>query len=116
MKRKNHPLRTGVIAAVAAFIALSVFAGGFIEISRDAGLARWFTDTAVYLVVNKFGSKLFASLVIGCGAAFANSMIAYGRAVKSQKRTRATRVRFTPRRLGHGAYRLNRFSFFSPNS
>ena len=96
MKRKNHPLRTGVIAAVAAFIALSVFAGGFIEISRDAGLARWFTDTAVYLVVNKFGSKLFASLVIGCGAAFANSMIAYGRAVKSQKRTRATRVRFTP--------------------
>lgn len=79
MKRKNHPLRIGVIAAVAAFIALSVFAGGFIEISRDAGLARWFTDTAVYLIVNKFGSKLFASLVIGCGAAFANSMIAYGR-------------------------------------
>lgn len=116
MKRKNHPLRTGVIAAVAAFIALSVFAGGFIEISRDAGLARWFTDTAVYLVVNKFGSKLFASLVIGCGAAFANSMIAYGRAVKSQKARAGDPRAVHSRRFGHGAYRLNRFSFFSPNS
>ncbi|WP_195463919.1 hypothetical protein [Anaerotruncus colihominis] len=93
-KNDNHTFRTGVIVAAAAFIALSFLAGGMIEISRDVGMLRWLRDVAVYLFVNKFAEKLFASILLGAGVAFVSGMIAYGKASRKYRGSRTTRVRF----------------------
>ena len=79
-KNENHTFRTGVIVAAAAFIALSFLAGGMI---------------AVYLFVNKFAEKLFASILLGAGVAFVSGMIAYGKASRKYRSSRTTRVRFS---------------------
>ena len=94
-KNENHTFRTGVIVAAAAFIALSFLAGGMIEISRDVGMLRWLRDVAVYLFVNKFAEKLFASILLGAGVAFVSGMIAYGKASRKYRSSRTTRVRFS---------------------
>lgn len=94
-KNENHTFRTGVIVAAATFIALSFLAGGMIEISRDVGMLRWLRDVAVYLFVNKFAEKLFASILLGAGVAFVSGMIAYGKASRKYRGSRTTRVRFS---------------------
>ena len=92
-QERTHPLRAGLLAGAAAFVLLSVFAGGLVEVSPQVGTLAWLAETAAYAFVNKLPQKLVASLVVAVFAGFASSMIAYGKAVRA-RRAKAAHLRF----------------------
>lgn len=99
MKKKNThttSLTASFLAAVVAFIALSVFANGLVVVSPDVGFFSWLRDVLTYGIGYKFVYKLAASVVIGFVAYFAATMIAYHRYCNARRRLKTTTVRFTP--------------------
>lgn len=97
MKKVQRQISSWMVAIVfglITFVALSVFANGLIEITRNGSFLSWIGEVTAYAVMNRLGSKLIAAIAVGCAAGFVANMIAYGKAVKQQRLHRTTHVRF----------------------